>query len=314
MRLPFLRPKSDDARPPSRLPPAPGDDATALQAARTRARQRLVGALVLLAVGVLTFPLLFETQPRPVGVDTPISPPRDAGAAARPGARAPLPVLPAEASVEEPVAAASDAARRAAAAAPPGGSASAGGTAATPTAAPAPDRAPAAVVAAAPASAPASASTQTARAVPVPAPSATPAPAPAPTALPGSASPRAPVAATPAAASRPAAVVAAPPAATMATATPAAARPASAAAPAAASSAGAARFVVQVGAYSEARALRDARQKVESLGLKTYTQVIENDAGKRTRVRVGPFDTRAEADAAARKLKAGGMPANILTL
>jgi DedD protein len=62
------------------------------------------------------------------------------------------------------------------------------------------------------------------------------------------------------------------------------------------------RFVVQVGAYSDAATLRETRAKVERLGLKTYTQVIEGDAGKRTRVRVGPFATRDEAQAAAARL------------
>lgn len=74
------------------------------------------------------------------------------------------------------------------------------------------------------------------------------------------------------------------------------------------------RYVVQVGAYADAATLRDTRNKVEKLGLKTYTQVIEGDAGRRTRVRVGPFGTRAEAQAAAAKLKAAGLPANLLTL
>lgn len=74
------------------------------------------------------------------------------------------------------------------------------------------------------------------------------------------------------------------------------------------------RFVVQVGAYSDAATLRETRQKVEKLGLKTYTQVIEGDVGKRTRVRVGPFTTRAEAQAAVGKLKAAGLPANLLAL
>jgi len=72
--------------------------------------------------------------------------------------------------------------------------------------------------------------------------------------------------------------------------------------------------VVQVGAYSDAAMLRETRQKVEKLGLKTYTQVIEGDAGRRTRVRVGPFATRAEAQAAVSRLKAAGLPANLLTL
>jgi DedD protein len=92
---------------------------------------------------------------------------------------------------------------------------------------------------------------------------------------------------------------------------------ASAAAPRAASapaSASAPRFVVQVGAFTDAGALREARRRVESLGLKTYTQAVETPSGARTRVRVGPFDSRAEAEAAAKKLKAGGLPAAILAL
>jgi DedD protein len=56
------------------------------------------------------------------------------------------------------------------------------------------------------------------------------------------------------------------------------------------------------------------RAKVEKLGLKTYTQVGRHRAGKRTRVRVGPFATRAEADAAAAKAQGAGLPATVLTL
>ena len=61
---------------------------------------------------------------------------------------------------------------------------------------------------------------------------------------------------------------------------------------------------MQVGAFADADAARDARAKVEKLGLKTYTQVVETDAGKRIRVRVGPFATRDEADKAAGSIKA----------
>ena len=72
--------------------------------------------------------------------------------------------------------------------------------------------------------------------------------------------------------------------------------------------------MVQVGAFTDPSSLRDARQKVEKLGLKTYTQVIDTEAGKRTRVRVGPFDARDEAERAATRLKSSGLPANILVL
>ena len=79
-------------------------------------------------------------------------------------------------------------------------------------------------------------------------------------------------------------------------------------------SAPSARVVVQVGAYVDPAKLGDARQRVEKLGFKTYTQVVQTDAGQRTRVRVGPFASRAEADRAAARIKASGLPAAILTL
>ena len=44
--------------------------------ARTRARRRLMGAVVLVAIGIIVFPLVFETQPRPIPIDIPIEVPR----------------------------------------------------------------------------------------------------------------------------------------------------------------------------------------------------------------------------------------------
>lgn len=56
-----------------------GDDAPtgpsqpeSVEVLRRRARHRLIGAAVLVLVGVVGFPLLFDTQPRPVPVDIPI--------------------------------------------------------------------------------------------------------------------------------------------------------------------------------------------------------------------------------------------------
>jgi len=71
---------------------------------------------------------------------------------------------------------------------------------------------------------------------------------------------------------------------------------------------------VQVGAFADPAKLAEARHKLEKLGLKTYTQVVTADGAKRTRVRVGPFATKAEADKAAARIKAAGLPAAILTL
>lgn len=43
-----------------------------IEAMRSHARHRLVGAVVLVLAGVIGFPMLFDTQPRPVAVDIPI--------------------------------------------------------------------------------------------------------------------------------------------------------------------------------------------------------------------------------------------------
>ena len=84
--------------------------------------------------------------------------------------------------------------------------------------------------------------------------------------------------------------------------------------PAAPAAAAEARLVVQVGAFADADKAREARTKLEKAGLKTYTQVADTKDGKRTRVRVGPFATKAEAEKAASKIKSLDLPAAILTL
>lgn len=73
--LSFFQRRNAPADASSRLSDAPD----AIAAARTRARRRLMGAAVLLMAGVIGFPLVFETQPRPVPVDIPIEIPRKDG-------------------------------------------------------------------------------------------------------------------------------------------------------------------------------------------------------------------------------------------
>ena len=81
-----------------------------------------------------------------------------------------------------------------------------------------------------------------------------------------------------------------------------------------ASAASEGRFVVQVGAFADATRAKDARTKLESAGMKTYTQVVETKEGQRTRVRVGPFSDKGDAEKAAKKIKALDLPAAVLTL
>lgn len=217
---------------------------------RRRARHRLIGASVLVLLGVLGFPLLFDTQPRPISVDIPIeipaknTPPVPASAAR--SSNAPKPVAPAEAvSLADSL----------------------------------DDR-----------------EERLNPAVPAPlsrTPPETRGASPARTKV-------EPVAAAP---------------------TRSAARSASASAPASSEdntapvgAEGSERFIVQVGAFAEVLRAREVRRKVEAAGLKTYTHVAEMPEGRRIRVRVGPFATRAEADKAAARIKAQGLPAAILTL
>ncbi len=74
------------------------------------------------------------------------------------------------------------------------------------------------------------------------------------------------------------------------------------------------RMVVQVGAFADVDKAREVRAKLERAGLKTYAQVADTKDGKRTRVRVGPFASRADAEKAAAKIKSLDLPAAILTL
>lgn len=74
------------------------------------------------------------------------------------------------------------------------------------------------------------------------------------------------------------------------------------------------RYVVQFGAFAEASAAHEARLKAERLGLKTYAQQVDTPQGKRIRVRLGPFADKAEADKAAASLRKAGLPGAVLTL
>ena len=221
-----------------RLPGRVGSDealasaspAESLEALRRRARQRLMGAAVLVLLAVVGFPLLFDTQPRPISVDIPIDIPDKNKVA--PGAVPPALVkVPTEADAKP-------------AELPP----SVGlGPKEEVVAPAAKDGVPAATPGAAPAAAAAAAAAQGKEA------------------------------------------------------------------PAVSKDAGSPRFVVQVGAYAEDAKVREVRAKLEKAGLKTYTQQADTKEGKRTRVRMGPYTDKAEAEKALAKAKGLQLQATLLT-
>jgi DedD protein len=75
-----------------------------------------------------------------------------------------------------------------------------------------------------------------------------------------------------------------------------------------------ARYVVQVGAFTDVAIARATRLKVEALGLKTYTQVVQTPAGRKIRVRLGPFASEAEAQRVLTTVRKAGVIGGILTL
>lgn len=273
--------------------------AESIEALRRRARHRLLGAAVLVLIGVVGFPLLFDTQPRPISVDIPIDIP-DRNKAK------PL-VLP------TPPVASSDKAAAPPAAAPP--------VAATPAPAPAHASGGGMITESADGSEiPAGklASNETAaegRSEPAPESKAAPKPEPRKAETKAEAKPEVkPAAPKPVPvddAARARALLEGKPVPSGAAVAAAAAASAPAAKPAADETG---RFVVQVGAFADADKAREVRQKLEKSGLKTYTSVAKTADGERTRVRVGPFASRAEADKAAGKVKGLSLPAAVLSL
>ena len=236
---------------------------------RKRAKHRLIGSAVLVLIGVVGFPLVFDTQPRPIPVDIPIEIPGK-------GTVKPL-VVPAPAAATSPTPA--------------------------PAATPKPADKVAANASLAPkeeilASNPAPAQAESAPAAikneAKPQPKPEPRPEPKPVSKPE-----------PKPAAKPAAKDDAARASALLNGSAPAAKPAVEAE---------GRFVVQVGAFAEDAKAREARLKLEKAGLKTYTQVAETKDGKRIRVRVGPFASKAEAEKAASKIKTLDLPAAILTL
>ena len=249
------------------LATAPGES---MEVLRRRARHRLFGSVVLVFIAVVAFPLLFDSQPRPVAVDTPIvipdrnsTPPLSAGGAV-PAPQAPAkPLLPAASSPAPSSAVPAQASLE-----------------------PGKEEVVAPSAPAAPAHAPAASETVS---KPEPAPKAAAATAPAKTEAKAEA----------AEAAKP----------------PSDGQRAKALLEGKAPATDPGKVIVQVGAFADADKVREVRRKLEGAGLKTYTQTIEAKDGKRTtRVRVGPFETRAEADKAAARIRKLDLPANVIAL
>ena len=264
----------------------PAAQPESVETIRKRAKHRLIGAVVLVLLGVVGFPLLFDTQPRPIAVDIPIEIPGKN--AVKPlnlpepaAATAAAPVSPAVAPVAIAPAAKSAAADKVSA-----GSSLSPQEEIVPSKPVNPPESPTQDASKTDAKAPLKAE---AKAVPAvkPVVKAETKPVSKPVAVDDDGAR----------------------ARALLNGTSQTAKPI-----AAATEGSAARVVVQVGAFADVAKANEARTKLERAGLKTYTQVADTKDGKRTRVRVGPFGSKAEAEQAVEKIKSLGLPAAVLTL
>lgn len=71
------------------------------------------------------------------------------------------------------------------------------------------------------------------------------------------------------------------------------------------------RFVVNVGLFADSNNARNAVVKLSDADLPVVSKEVRYPKGSRTRVQVGPFDTLAEADAAADKVRALELEARV---
>ncbi len=260
--------------------PSPAPES--LDVLRKRARHRLIGAAALVLLGVVGFPLLFDSQPRPVAVDIAIDIPDKAKAA-------PLSAVPSSSPAQ--------------AVAPASSASPAPSPVVSPVVVPAAAVKPA-LVAPTAASAPVAAKVE---------PKAEPKPE-------AKAEPKPEAKAEPKAAAKQDAKVtpkadakgATKPEEKTATSGKALALldgkdPAKAVA-------AAPRYAVQVGAFADLKKAHEVRTTLEKAGIKTYTQVVTTADGKRTRVRAGPWENKSEADKTAEKIKKLNLSAAVLTL
>lgn len=273
-------PQQGDSSKPAKRSRTP--QAESVDEMRRRARHRLIGAAVLVAAGVVGFPLLFDTQPRPVPVNVAIDiPDRNK----TPPLTVPQPGAPESESAPAPATAATAAPEPAAASLAAGEEM-------------APPRTRSEPVAPVP--------TPRAHAEVKPEPKPESKPDPKPDSKPDSKPEHKPE-------SKPEPKPARRDDAARARALLEGRDPQAGSTPGA-ERAGQERFIVQVGAFADDDKAREVRDKLERSGLKTYTQAVNTKDGKRTRVRVGPFDSRADADKAAARVKGAGLPASVLAL
>jgi cell division septation protein DedD len=71
------------------------------------------------------------------------------------------------------------------------------------------------------------------------------------------------------------------------------------------------KFLINVGLFADENNARNAMAKLQDAGLPALSQPVQSAKGARTRVRVGPFETQAEADRVAEKIRSLQLEAQV---
>jgi DedD protein len=72
------------------------------------------------------------------------------------------------------------------------------------------------------------------------------------------------------------------------------------------------KFVIQVAALATKEKVNELQAKLKNAGIKSYTQKVATDSGERIRIRVGPFDSKDDADRMRARIGKLGMTGTLI--
>ena len=73
-------------------------------------------------------------------------------------------------------------------------------------------------------------------------------------------------------------------------------------------------YFVQIGVFSDPEKVKQMQEKLSAKGLKFSDELIDTAKGKKTRLRVGPFEAKKDAESAMDKIKSVGLTGMIVSV
>ncbi len=73
-------------------------------------------------------------------------------------------------------------------------------------------------------------------------------------------------------------------------------------------------YFVQIGVFSDPEKVKQMQEKLSAKGLKSLDELIDTAKGKKTRLRVGPFEAKKDAESAMDKIKSLGLTGMIVSV